>query len=71
MPSLLQAPGYPYLNRIQGDARYNLNIATFTAGVELGDGTDLYSVGTYGRKHAVAYENYRLPNRIPALYPLG
>jgi iron complex outermembrane receptor protein len=70
MPTLLEAPGYPYLNRIQGDARYNLNIASFTAGVSFGD-AELYSVGTYGRKHAVAYENYRMPNRIPDLYPHG
>lgn len=70
MPGLLQMPGYPYVNHIQGDARYNLNIASFTAGVELGT-TELYAVGTYGRKHAVAYENYRMPSRIPAMYPFG
>jgi iron complex outermembrane receptor protein len=71
MPTLLDAPGYPYVNRIQGDARYNLNIASLTAGVSLGETADLYAVGTYGRKHATAYENYRMPNRIPAMYPFG
>ena len=71
MPSLLTAPGYPYLNHISGDARYRLNVVTFNSGIELGESTELYSFGTYGQKRADAFENYRLPNRIPTLYPEG
>jgi iron complex outermembrane receptor protein len=71
MPSLLTAPGYPYLNHIQGDARYRLNVVAFNSGIEFGESTEFYSFGTYGQKHADAYENYRMPNRIPALYPQG
>jgi iron complex outermembrane receptor protein len=31
----------------------------------------LYSFGTYGRKHAQAFENYRTPDRLPQMYPSG
>jgi iron complex outermembrane receptor protein len=71
MPQLRNMPGYPKVNLIQGDAEYRLSIATFNAGMNVGDATELYSFGSYGRKHAKAYENYRMPNRIPDLYPLG
>ena len=71
MPQLRNVPGYPYINKIQGDAEYRLSIATFNAGVNVGDSTEFYSFGSYGRKHAKAYENYRMPNRLPDTYPLG
>lgn len=71
MPNLRLAPGYPNVNLIQGDAEYDLHIGSINAGMELGESTELYAVATYGSKHATAYENYRLPNRIPDLYPLG
>jgi iron complex outermembrane receptor protein len=70
-PQLRDIPGYPYVNLIQGDAEYRLSVATFNAGMDVGESTQLYSFGSYGRKHAQAYENYRTPDRIPALYPLG
>lgn len=71
MPNLRNMPGYPHVNLIQGDAEYDLHIASFNAGYEFSDALQIYSVGTYGRKHARAYENYRMPNRIPAIYPNG
>ena len=71
IPSILDAPGYPHVNLIQGDAEYNLSVATFNAGMDLGDSAQLYSFGSYGSKHAKAYENYRTPDRIPAIYPRG
>ena len=71
MPSMLLAPDYPYLNRIQGDAKYQLSIASLNGGFELNDDTQVYGFGTYGKKHAQAFENYRVPSRIPALYPYG
>jgi iron complex outermembrane receptor protein len=71
MPSLLLAPDYPYVNRIQGDAKYQLSIASYNGGFDLSDSTQFYSFGTYGKKHAEAFENYRTPNRIPAMYPYG
>ena len=71
MPSLLDAPGYPNLNKIQGDAQYRQHIFAMNFGAELTPGTHLYSFGTYGRKKARAFENYRMPNRLPQIYPFG
>jgi len=71
MPSLVNAPGYPYLNKIQGDAQYRQHIFAANFGVDLGGDTELYSFATYGKKEARAFENYRMPNRLPAIYPLG
>lgn len=71
MPQLRDAPGYPYVNRIQGDAAYNISLATINAGMTLSDTMELYGDATYGRKNAKAFENYRMPNRIPDMYPLG
>jgi iron complex outermembrane receptor protein len=71
MPILKTVPGYPYLNHISGDAAYHLTIGSLNAGVELTPDWSLYSVATYGKKKAEAFENYRMPNRLPKLYPLG
>ena len=70
-PQLLQAPGYPDLNRIQGDAQYRQHVGAFNFGFDIGASASFYSFGTYGEKKARAYENYRMPSRIPAVYPLG
>jgi iron complex outermembrane receptor protein len=68
---LLQVPGYPNLNKISGDAQYHLYTLAANAGYDLGNGLELYSFATAGRKNARAFENYRMPNRLPAVYPLG
>ena len=71
MPILKTVPGYPYVNHISGDASYHLTIASMNAGIDLTPDWSLYSVATYGKKKAEAFENYRMPNRLPKLYPLG
>ena len=71
MPELLSAPGYPYLNHISGDAAYHIGIAALNAGMAIGDAMQAYGNATYGQKHAHSYENYRMPNRIPTIYPQG
>ncbi|WP_426195328.1 TonB-dependent receptor plug domain-containing protein [Massilia sp. DWR3-1-1] len=70
-PILKTVPGYPYVNKISGDAAYHLTIASVNAGIDVSPDTELYSVVTYGRKDAKAYENYRMPSRLPKLFPLG
>jgi iron complex outermembrane receptor protein len=70
-PLVLQYPGYPYVNRILGDARYHLNAVSYSAGYEFANGLTAYSFGTYGKKIAEAFENYRQPYRAPAIWPLG
>jgi iron complex outermembrane receptor protein len=68
---LLQAPGYPNLNKISGDAQYHLSVVGVNAGYEIDNDTSVYAFGTAGKKNAKAYENYRMPNRLPQVYPLG
>ena len=60
--NVLNADGWPILNRIHGDASYQIKLATFDAGFELGEDIELYSFGTYGEKEASAIQNYRLPH---------
>ena len=71
MPTLKQSPGYPYLNRISGDAQYRQHVAAANFGADLAKDLSLYSFATYGKKDARAFENYRMPNRLPAIYPNG
>ena len=71
MPILTSVPGYPYLNHIAGDAAYHLSLLGYNASYTLSSGAALYSFASYGQKQADAFENYRLPNRLPAIYPLG
>jgi iron complex outermembrane receptor protein len=63
--------GYPYVNRVFGDARYTLQLFTANAGYRLGGATELYGFATYGRKNAGGWANFRLPTRLPELYPNG
>jgi len=66
----VNAPGFPILNQISGDASYQLKVATFNAGFRFSDAIEFYSFGTLGVKSASAYENYRLPH-IAAYTPPG
>ncbi|MGV7207906.1 TonB-dependent receptor plug domain-containing protein [Oxalobacteraceae bacterium A2-2] len=70
-PTMAQAAGYPYLNHISGDAQYHLHVLAANFGWDINPDTTLYAIATYGKKKARAYENYRLPNRLPTIYPLG
>jgi iron complex outermembrane receptor protein len=70
-PEWRELPGYPYLNRVFGDAQYTLHLLTLNAGYELGSGVELYGFGTLGYKDAGGWANFRLPTRLPEIYPLG
>jgi iron complex outermembrane receptor protein len=71
MPQLKNEPGYPNVNHISGDAQYRQHIVAANFGADLSDGLTLYSFATYGKKKAAAFENYRMPNRLPSIYPTG
>ena len=71
MPTLTAFPGYPYSNQISGDAAYHLTILSANAGYKIDSDIQLYSSATYGKKNADAFENYRMPNKLPVLYPNG
>ncbi|NYE63377.1 iron complex outermembrane receptor protein [Duganella sp. 1224] len=70
-PGMFQEPGYPHVNHIQGDAQYHLNVFAANFGWDVSPDSQLYAIATAGRKEARAYENYRLPNRLPKIYPTG
>ncbi|HEY2685957.1 MAG TPA: TonB-dependent receptor [Steroidobacteraceae bacterium] len=59
--NLPNVPGWPYLNKISGDGQQQIKIMAANMGFDFTDGTELYSVITYGRKDAASYENYRPP----------
>ncbi len=58
------AAGYPYLNKIFGDAAYEMKLVSLNAGIPIGDNTEFYGTATWGEKHAASFENYRLPSRV-------
>jgi iron complex outermembrane receptor protein len=62
-PDIVNAPFYPYVNRIEGDPAVDQSTVMYNAGYEFGD-FEVYSFGSYGHKYARAYENYRTPNVI-------
>ena len=69
-PLYAQIGKFPYVNRINGDARSQLATVNYNTGYDLGAVT-LYSFGSYGRRVASAYENLRVPDRVIASPVLG
>jgi iron complex outermembrane receptor protein len=65
----VNAEGYPYLNRIQGDAEQHLKLASYNAGFTFPGDVEFYSFGTYGHKEANSYENYREPHKAVYVDP--
>ena len=61
---------FPYVNRINGDARSSLATVSYNTGYDFG-GLEVYSFGSYGRRNASAYENLRVPDRVIASPVLG
>jgi iron complex outermembrane receptor protein len=61
-----QMPGYPNINRINGDAQFNLTLASVNAGYDFSDSVQLYGFGTWAHRNGKAYENVRMPNQIIA-----
>jgi iron complex outermembrane receptor protein len=68
-PSWLSIPGYPHLNKISGDARYHLYNGTFNGGIDVNNDVQFYAFGSYGKKDASAFENYRRPLQIVGKNP--
>jgi iron complex outermembrane receptor protein len=63
-PQVVNAPNWPYVNRIAGDAQYRQTVLSYNAGYEITPDIEAYSFGTIGRKWSAAHENYRLPNVV-------
>jgi len=58
------ATGAPDVNKIVGDARYNIYNLFYSAGYDLAPNVQLYSFGSYGHREADSYENYRPPSKV-------
>ncbi|MGA1799111.1 TonB-dependent receptor [Sphingomonas sp. 4RDLI-65] len=56
-------PGYPYVNKINGDAQSRLTNLQYNTAYDFG-GVEAYSFGTFSRRIASAYENLRVPTRV-------
>lgn len=66
----LTIPGFPYVNKINGDAKSYLTNAQFNMGYDFGV-VQAYAFGTYSKRIASAYENLRVPDRILGSAVLG
>lgn len=73
-------PDWPILNKFPGSPRMRLYVVNYNAGVDLGDGFELYSFGSYGYKSGLANNVYRQKNIVTKprvgggtdlFYPLG
>jgi iron complex outermembrane receptor protein len=64
-PQLTSAANYPYVNQIAGDPEVKQSTVSYNAGYEWDD-FEAYSFGSYGKKIARAFENYRTPAQIVA-----
>ncbi|OAJ60045.1 hypothetical protein A6V36_25370 [Paraburkholderia ginsengiterrae] len=64
-------PGHGYYNPIEGDPASTRESVGYNAGYYLGDDVELYGFGTYAHRNAEAYQNYRPPFVLPAIYPNG
>ncbi|MET0377121.1 MAG: TonB-dependent receptor, partial [Rhizorhabdus sp.] len=56
--------GFPYVNKIVGDAKSRLYNTSYNAGYELENGIQLYSFGTYSHKTASSIQNFRVADRV-------
>ncbi len=68
-PQVINAPNWPYVNRISGDAQYRQTVLAYNGGIEVAPDIEVYSFGTIGRKWSAAHENYRLPNVVKGKMP--
>ena len=64
---------YPHglYNPIEGDPSSTRETLGFNAGYFVSDDVELYGFGTYAHRNAAAYQNYRPPIVLPAVYPNG
>jgi iron complex outermembrane receptor protein len=61
--NIVDAPNYPYVNRISGDAESHMKTAMLNTGFTFEGGTELYGFFSFGDKNAKSYENTRFPSK--------
>jgi iron complex outermembrane receptor protein len=70
-PEWSKLADYPLVNKVFGDARYELFVGSINGEVALSDAARLYVFGSYGEKKGGGWANFRVPTKLPALYPAG
>ncbi|MDB5425696.1 MAG: TonB-dependent receptor, partial [Phenylobacterium sp.] len=65
------ADGSPVVNKIQGDAAYNVYTAYLNSGYDISEDLHAYATASYSNRIAEAYENYRLPSKVTRPGPNG
>lgn len=58
-------------NLIYGDPQVKRESVALNAAKPVSDAVELYGFATYAHRDAKAYENFRLPTRLPQVYPHG
>ncbi|MBW8815143.1 MAG: TonB-dependent receptor [Caulobacterales bacterium] len=58
------ADNFPIVNKINGDAQYNLYNAYLNAGYQLTPEIEAYATASYSHRLASAFENYRVPSKV-------
>jgi iron complex outermembrane receptor protein len=70
-PEWRQLADYPLVNKEFGDARYRSYLGMLNGEMPIEGLGQLYLFGSYGQKNAGGWANFRLPTKLPALYPKG
>lgn len=70
-PDWANLDDYPLVNKVFGDARYTQETFAANMNYDLGGGTNAYAFGTAGHRNAGGWANFRLPTKLPELYPDG
>ena len=58
------ADNFPVVNKINGDAQYNIYNAYLNAGYTISDMVEAYATASYSHRLASAFENYRVPSKV-------
>ncbi|MCQ8239799.1 TonB-dependent receptor plug domain-containing protein [Rhizosaccharibacter radicis] len=59
------------LNKLLGTPENTREVFSANAGYDITERVQAYGFATYGHKYGQSYQNYRLPNSLPAIYPYG
>ncbi|HEX7884363.1 MAG TPA: TonB-dependent receptor, partial [Phenylobacterium sp.] len=61
---VLGADNFPVINKINGDAQYNIYTGYLNAGYTFSDALEAYATASYSHRLASAFENYRVPSKV-------
>ncbi|SFU91218.1 TonB-dependent receptor plug domain-containing protein [Pseudoduganella namucuonensis] len=61
----------PFPSRISGDPKSRFANAGVNAGLRLGGGAEVYAIATAAHRDSESWQNWRTPEKAPAMYPMG